>query len=71
MNFSACLPEDGRGGEGVSPFFQSSLRGLVDRQPWLSLQPGGGSGDRWEPSFSGGESGGKRNTENDHSTRQD
>ena len=45
MNFSVCLGEDEGGGEGVALFFQSSLRRLVDRQPWLSLQPGGGSGD--------------------------
>lgn len=37
MNFSACLGEDEGGGEGVALFFQSSLRRLVDRQPWLSL----------------------------------
>ena len=71
MNFSACLGEDEGGGEGAALFFQSSLRRLVDGQPRLSLLPGGGSGDWWEPSSSDRQSGGKRNIEYDHSTRQD
>lgn len=44
MNFSACLGED-EGVGGSCFLLQSSLRRLVDRQPWLSLKPGGGSGD--------------------------
>lgn len=38
--------EDEKGvGRELGFSLQSSLRRLVDRQPWLSLKPGGGSGD--------------------------